>query len=419
MSAVPTNDRDLLELAHTSEERAFAVDALQFLARHATRRTDATVRWGVGEEQLALFHESSGEAELAEAEAARAWQARRWEAGFGWITGPVRHGGRGLTDTFDSLYRMLEAAFDIVDMNPLRIGLGTVQSCLRHHGNDDQLAEFAVPLMRGDTIACQLFSEPGAGSDLAGVRTRATRTDGGWRVDGQKVWTSNGNFADIGLALVRTDPDVAKHRGLTMMIVPMDTPGVEVRKLRQMTGGASFCEVFLDAVFVPDRLCIGEPGTGWSVTTNTLAHERRVTGDRSHELVARATELLWLLACRVHRDADPLVRDAWARVYTGVRAARFQQQRMQETPAEDLTGSERAMDKLLLVNNLRAIGDLARELLGASFVADTGAWGTYNWNKWLMGALGYRIAGGTDEVVRNLLGEQVLGLPREPKPRTT
>jgi alkylation response protein AidB-like acyl-CoA dehydrogenase len=408
-------DKDLLELADNEQERAFAADAISFLAENAPRRTEATVQWGVGEERLALFHETSGEQEMAEVEAARAWQRKRWDAGFGWITGPVEHGGRGLPDSYDRLYRMIEGAFDTADMSPLRIGLGTVQSCIRYHGSQDQIAEYAVALMKGDKIACQLFSEPEAGSDLAGVRTRATRVDGGWRLDGQKVWTSNANFAGIGLALTRTNPDVAKHKGLTMFIVPMDTPGIEVRKLRQMTGGASFCEVFLDNVVISDALRVGEPGSGWSVATNTLAHERQATGDRSHELVARATELLWILARRKGRDTDPLVRDAWAKLYTNVRAARFQQERMQETPERVLTGAERAMDKLLLVANLRAIGALALELLGASFVADTGEWGTYNWNKWLMGSLGYRIAGGTDEVLRNLLGERILGLPREPK----
>jgi len=407
-------DKDLLELAEGQEQRAFAADALAFLTTHAARRAEQAVRWGEGEERLALFHESSGEQELAEAEAARAWQRARWEAGFGWITGPVEHGGRGLPDSFDRLYRMLEGAFDVVDMSPLRIGLSTVQSAIRYHGTAEQIGEYAASLMRGDRIACQLFSEPEAGSDLAGVRTRGTRVAGVWRLDGQKVWTSNGNFADIGLALVRTDAGVAKHKGLTMFIVPMDTPGILVRPLRQMTGGASFCEVFLDDVAVPDSLRVGEPGGGWKVATDTLAHERRATGDRSHEIVARATELLWQLAVRSGRDTDPLIRDAWAKLYTNVRAARFQQQRMQATPEEVLTGAERAMDKLLLVNNMRAIGQLALDLLGSRFTADTGEWGTFNWNKWLMGALGYRIAGGTDEVLRGMLGERVLGLPREP-----
>ncbi|GAB2483487.1 acyl-CoA dehydrogenase family protein [Jatrophihabitans fulvus] len=405
----------LLALAEDPQERDFAAEALRFLTAHAPPRAEQAVRWGQGDERLTLFHETSGEQERAEVDAARAWQRLRWDAGFGWISGPPEHGGRGLPDSYERLYRMLEGAFDVVDMSPLRIGLGTVQSAIRYHGTPEQVGEYAASLVRGDRIACQLFSEPGAGSDLAGVRTRAVRHDDGWHLDGQKVWTSNGNFADIGLALVRTDPEVAKHRGLTMFIVPMDRPGVTVRPLRQMTGGASFCEVFLDDVVVDDSLRLGDVGAGWTIALDTLAHERRVTGDRSHEIVARATELLWQLAQRSGRSDDPLIRDAWARLHTNVRAARFQQQRMQATPERVLTGAERAMDKLLLVDNLRAIGQLALDLLGPRFVADTGEWGTFNWNRWLMGALGYRIAGGTDEVLRGMLGERVLGLPREPR----
>jgi len=408
-------DKDLLELADGQQHRAFAADAITFLNAHAPRRAEQAVQWGVGEEKLALFHETSGEQELAEAEAARQWQRRRWDAGFGWITGPVEHGGRGLPDSYDRLYRLIEAAFDVVDMSPLRIGLGTVGSAIRHHGTEQQIGEYAAALMRGELIACQLFSEPEAGSDLAGVRTRATAVDGGWRLSGQKVWTSNAQFADIGLALARTDPDGPKHKGLTMFVVPMRSAGILVRPLRQMTGGASFCEVFLDDVVVPDSLRVGAVGGGWKVATDTLAHERRATGDRSHELVARASELLWILATRTGRDRDPLIRDSWARLHANVRAARLQQQRMQATPEDALTGAERAIDKLLLVDNLRAIGALALELLGPRFVVDTGEWGTFNWNRWLMGALGYRIAGGTDEVLRNLLAERVLGLPRDPR----
>jgi alkylation response protein AidB-like acyl-CoA dehydrogenase len=408
-------DESLLAMATDDDERAFAAKALDFLANHATRRTEESVQWGVGEEKLALFHETSGEQERAEADAARKWQRTRWNAGFGWITGPREHGGRGLRATYDRLYHILESAFDVPDMSPLRIGLGTVEAAILAHGTREQIAEFAVGIRRGEMIACQLFSEPEAGSDLAGVRTRGTRHGHNWQLDGQKVWTSNAQFADIGLALVRTDPQAPKHRGLTMFIVPMSTPGVEIRPLRQMTGGSSFCEVFLTGVTVDDRYRIGAAGSGWKVATDTLAAERRASGDRSHEVTARAVQLLWMLAQRCGRDRDPLIRDAWARTYAQVRSARFQQLRMQARPENQLTGAERALDKMLLVANLRRIGDLALELLGPSIAADSGEWGTFSWNRWLMGALGYRIAGGTDEVLRNMVAERVLGLPREPR----
>jgi alkylation response protein AidB-like acyl-CoA dehydrogenase len=407
---------DLLALASGSAEHAFAGRALAFLTEHAARRGPVSTQWGRGEEGLALFHETTDEQELAEARAAQDWQRKRWSAGFGWLTGPTDHGGAGLTANFDRLYRMLEAAFDVPDMNPLRIGLGTVSHALVAEGTPEQIDRYARPLHRGETIACQLFSEPEAGSDLAGVRTRAVRDGDTWRVNGQKVWTSNGTFADLGLALVRTDPDAAKHRGLTMFLVPMDAPGVEVRPLRQMTGGASFTEVFLSDVVLDDGLRLGDEGAGWRVATAALAGERKTVGDRSHDTNARAMELLRTLAGRSGQAGDPRVRDEWARVYTGLQVARFQQQRMQAAPEGSLSGAERAMDKIMLATNQRLIGELAGQLLGPAFVADTGEWGTFNWNHWLMGSLGYRIAGGTEEVLKSMLAERVLGLPREPKP---
>jgi alkylation response protein AidB-like acyl-CoA dehydrogenase len=405
----------LLALAADDAEREFAAEALRFLTANAAPRTAMSSRWGEGEEGLALFHESSGEQERAEARAAQQWQRHRWDNGFGWITGPTRFGGRGLPAAHERLYRMIEGGFEIPDMNPIRIGLSTVGHAIADFGTDDQIARYGVGIRRGDVIACQLFSEPEAGSDLAGVRSRAVRREDGWHIDGQKVWTSNGTFADLGLALVRTDKDAAKHRGLTMFLLPMDTPGVDVRPLRQMTGGASFCEVFLTDVVVDDAMRLGAEGEGWHVATKTLAAERRSSSDRNHENSARAVELLWQLVVRSGRESDVLVRDAWAQVLTCVQGARFQQIRMEAVPDDELIGTERAIDKLFLVQSLRAIGDLAAELLGPSFVADTGQWGTYGWNRWLMGALGYRIAGGTDEVLRGMLAERLLGLPRDPR----
>ncbi len=392
----------------------FEADALAFLARRPRRGTVST-EWGSGEERLALFHETTDDQERAEAADALAWQRERWANGFGWITGPVEHGGAGLPAEYDRLYRTLEAEFEIPDMNPLRIGLGTVSHALLTAGTAEQIAIHGRPLHRGEAVACQLFSEPEAGSDLAGVRTKAAREGDAWRVNGQKVWTSNATFADLGLALVRTDPDAPKHRGLTMFLVPMDLPGIEIRPLRQMTGGASFCEVFLSDVVLADALRLGEEGSGWKVATSALAGERRAVGDRSHEMNARAMALLRTLAQRSGQNDDPEIRDAWAALHSRLQVARFQQQRMQAIPEETLTGAERAMDKVLLATNYKLIGDLAAQLLGPGFVADTGNWGTYNWNRWLMGSMGYRIAGGTEEILKTMLAERVLGLPREPQ----
>jgi acyl-CoA dehydrogenase len=404
---------ELLSMADGEDQRGFATEATDFLASHLELRAPSAEGWGLGDERLTLFHETSDAQERAEADTARNWQRTRWEAGFGWIAGPKEHGGRGLPPEYESLYRRIESAFDVPDTSPLRIGIGTVGPAILGNGTAEQVERYVVPIYRGDTVACQLFSEPAAGSDLAGVRTRGIAIKGGWQITGQKVWTSNAQFADIGLALVRTDPNAPKHSGLTMFVVDMSAPGIDVRPLRQMTGGASFTEVFLDSVEVPDGAVVGAVGGGWSVATRALAGERKAVGDRTHEVTDRAIGLLRELARRTGRDGDPIVRQESARVYSRLRIARFQQQRVQAIPESELTGVERAVDKLLVSSNLRALGDLAATILEQDLVVNTGQWGTFGWTKWIMGAFGYRIAGGTEEILKTMLAERGLMLPRE------
>ena len=401
---------EFLALAEDESQVAFIKEAVQFLSAHGEQKaTDSAVVWGVGDEGLALFEESTPGQEREAVRVARDWQRIRWEAGFGWIDGPTEHGGRGLSQQFRQLYRVVEAAFDVPDAGPLRIGLGTVSPPIVIHGNSEQIATYGAGIHRGDLIACQLFSEPDAGSDLAGLRTRGVRMGDGWVIDGQKVWTSNAQFADIGLALVRTNSEVPKHEGITAFLIPMDAKGVTVRPLRQMTGGASFNEVFLEGVVVPDAQRLGGVGAGWTVAQDTLSAERGDTGDRSHQMMSRAVELLWQIAERSSRSSDSRIRDEWVQIYSHVAAARFRQM----MPESIAGGMGRVVDKLLLVDNLRRIGELARELLGTSLVVDEGEWGTFEWNRFVMGALGYRIAGGTDEVLRGVLASRALKMPSE------
>ena len=401
--------------ALSPREQDFVALAWDFLSGARPLRHELAEEWGLGDEDLALFHETTDDVEIAEAAAALGWQKQRWDAGFGWINGPVQHGGRGLPDSFDRLYRALEGAFEIPDMNPLRIGIGTVGPSLVRYGTPAQIAQFAVPLYGGQTVACQLFSEPAAGSDLAGVITRGARSDAGWVISGQKVWTSNAPFADWGMALVRTDSEAPKHRGLTMIMVPMRVPGVEVRRLKQLTGGSSFAEVFLNGVEVPAENVVGAEGEGWAVATATLAGERKAVGNRSHERIARAVDLLRELAERQGRFGDPLVREAWVRLYVRMVTVRLQQEKVESLPAEQQSGAERAMDKLFVAAAFQEIGECAAIILGPAFVADTGEWATFAWSRWLLGSLGYRIAGGTEEILKTMLAERVLRLPREGK----
>jgi alkylation response protein AidB-like acyl-CoA dehydrogenase len=396
------------------DEATFAKEALAFLEGTVPRRETGDLAWGEGSDSVAIFHETTAEEEAAEVDVARAWQRERFDAGFGWVTGPPEYGGRGLPPAYDRVYRALEAEFAVPDMSPLRIGIGTVAPALMGHGTEEHKREIAVGIHRGAVLACQLFSEPEAGSDLAGVRTRATPDGETWVLDGQKVWTSNAHLADVGLCLARTDPAAAKHRGLTMFLVPMSTGGVDVRPLRQMTGGASFTEVFLDGVVLPDRCRVGGEGDGWRVTVSALTAERGSVGHRSHGMTARALALLRALAGREGLGADPVVRQRLADLEVRLRVARYHQLRMLAVPPEHLAGPEGALEKLMVSANLTRLGEAAAALLGPRLVADTGQWGTYAWAAHVLGSPGMRLGGGTDEVLKTMLAERLLGLPREP-----
>ena len=210
--------------------------------------------WGEGDDDVATFEEVDPAEEREQLAAAKEWRATRYDAGFGWITGPPELGGRGLPPSYGRAYEGIEAGYETPPASFFGIGLGMVAPTILAHATDAVQRSRTCPGMyRGDIVGCQLFSEPGAGSDLAGLQTRAERDGDEWLITGQKVWTSGAQYSDIGEIICRTDPDQPKHRGLTGFVVDMRAPGVEVRPLRQMTGGASFNEVFFTEVRVPRR----------------------------------------------------------------------------------------------------------------------------------------------------------------------
>ena len=235
----------------------------------------------------------------------------------------------------------------------------------------------------GDIVACQLFSEPGAGSDLAGLQTRATRDGDEWVINGQKVWTSGAQYSDIGEIICRTEPDLPKHKGLTGFIVDMRAPGVEARPLRQMTGGASFNEVFFTDVRVPSDHVLGDVNGGWSVALTTLMNERASIGGGGGGVGPGAGSMLRLidLARHLGRNEDPLVRQRIADVWIRLHVARYTNDRaLGRIRAGELPGPELSIAKLSLTENLRLLADLAAAVLGDRLVVDTGEWGTYSWS---------------------------------------
>jgi alkylation response protein AidB-like acyl-CoA dehydrogenase len=231
-------------------------------------------------------------------------------------------------------------------------------------------------------------------------------------LDGHKVWTSGARVADHGLAITRTDPTAAKHAGLTVFLVPMDAPGVEVRPIRQMTGGSSFNEVYLDGVELPDDLRLGPVGQGWKVALTVLAAERLDSGNLGLANADRAVEL----ARHLGRPLDALERDRVADLVTRSYVQRLTGMRVAAAVVAGAdAGPEASVGKLLATDTMARTSEVARMLLGRGLAADGGEWGTWAWTEHVLGAPGYRIAGGTDEIQHNIVAERVLGLPREPR----
>jgi alkylation response protein AidB-like acyl-CoA dehydrogenase len=396
----------------------FVADAKQFLDGNAEPRAEKKFAWGEGSDRVGLLDEKTPEEEAEEVHAAKEWKAREFDAGFGWITGPVEYGGRGLGAEYQRAYNDLHSRYEIPSMQPFAVGLGMVAPTILAHAIPEVKERYLRPLHRGDLVACQLFSEPVAGSDLAGIQTKAVRDGDEWVVNGQKVWTSNAHFSDLGELVTRTSPEKPKHKGLTMLLVDMKAPGVTVQPLRQMTGGASFNEVFFDDVRVHDSHRLGDVDEGWTVALTTLMNERAAIGSGGFGGAMNLTRFVEL-ARYVGCADDRLVRQRLADVFVRMQVARYTNQRaMAKVRAGQLPGPEMSIAKLALTQNFQAATDMLAEMLGPRLTADTGEWGTYAWAELVLGVPGFRIAGGTDEVMRNIVGERVLGLPKEPRADT-
>ncbi len=396
-------------------EEAFAEQARAFLDATLPRRQVEQFVWGEGSDDVSLFPERTPEQQRAELDAARSWAQTAFDAGFGWITGPVHLGGRGLPRSYQRLYQSAARDYRIPSQSAFGIGLGMVAPTILAHGTDEVQKAYLAAMYRGDIVGCQLFSEPAAGSDLASLQTRAVRDGDEWIVNGQKVWTSGAQFSDIGEIICRTDPTLPKHRGLTGFVVDMHAPGVEVRPLRQMTGGASFNEVFFTDVRIPDSHRLGAVNGGWTVALTTLMNERAAIGGGGGGTGPSVTHRLIELVRAQGRAGDPLIRQQLAQVVVNERVASYTNLRSMATlAAGQLPGPELSLGKLSLTANMVRSYELASAVLGPELVADSGRWGTYAWSQFLLGVPGMRVAGGSDEVMRNIIGERVLGLPKEP-----
>ena len=344
---------------------------------------------------------------------AREWQGKAAADGWAGIGWPTDYGGRGAS-LMEQIIFTQEAGHFAVPDHVFRVGIGMGGPTVIAHGTEEQKRRWLRPLLTGEEIWCQLFSEPGAGSDLAGLRTSATRDGNEWIVNGQKVWSSGAHYSQWGLLLTRTDPDVPKHSGITYFMLDMSLPGIEVRPLRQMTGGAHFNEVFFTDVRVPDSDRLGDLNDGWRVAQTTLLNERaaivELLGDRNAAEPLVALAHLATAEGRAGAD-DPRIRQELARVHIESAIMRYLGLRIVTAFAQGrLPGPEASVAKLAMGALLKLASELALTLLGAHSMTEVP-----DWSGAFLAAPAIRIAGGSDEIQRNIIGERVLGLPKEPK----
>lgn len=396
-----------MDFDDTAEEAAWRAECRAFLDAHAALRD------GVADFSSWARVRTDAEAE-EQREAARVWQTTKFDAGWAGLTWPVAFGGRGLSSHLAAIFAEEEAQYD-VPVGVYAQSIGMAGPTIIAHGTDDQKARLLEPMLRGDETWCQLFSEPDAGSDLAGLRTVGVVDGDEIVVTGQKVWTSNAREAARAMLLVRTDPSVPKHRGITYLLLDMSLPGIEIRPLRQIDGRAEFNEVFLDEVRVPVSEVVGEIDAGWGPILTTLANERQGIGTAgrwgSSEVIALARDF--------EATDRRSVRDGIARLVASEETIRFLSYRVRTAASRgEAPGPESSVLKLAASRRLELQASLVMEIMGPAATL----WGAdaYLDGFWQSGSfLGQwmsRIGGGTEQIQRNIVGEKVLGLPQEPRP---
>lgn len=386
-----------MDFNDTPEEAEFRAEVRAFLEKHLKPKGDKPLRQRVdGAEYMRL---------------AKEWQKTKAENGYAQITWPKEFGGRGGTPMQQVIWNQEESKFD-APTGPFTIGLGMCIPTVIAFGSDEHKKRYVGKALRGEEIWCQLFSEPSAGSDVAGLKTRAVKDGDEWVVNGQKVWTSGAHYSDYGILLVRTDPSVPKHKGLTMFIVNMKQEGVEARPIHQASGGREFNEVYFTDVRIPDSDRLGEPGQGWKVAIVTLMNERLAVGGSAgpdwSEIMAYARQSGTL--------ADQAFREKLADWYVAAQGYKLTKFRTQTALSRGQTpGPENSIGKIITANQLQDICSSAIEMQDHYGILSDTEMSPMDaaFQQGFMWAPGIRIAGGTDEILKNIIAERVLGLPQD------
>lgn len=404
-----------MDFDDSPEEAAFRIEANEFLSAHATLKAPST-----NEDASSALADNywsrppSREDEARHMAECRAWQRVKYDAGWAGLAWPKEFGGRGLSTLLAGVFAQEEARYD-VPFGGFAQSIGMAGPTIITHGSDAQKERYLTPMLTGDETWCQLFSEPEAGSDLAGLRTTAVRDGDEFVVNGQKVWTSDAHHAAQGMLLVRTDPDVAKHRGITYLILDMNSPGIEVRPLVQITGAAHFNEVFLTDVRVPVENTLDDINRGWGPILTTLMNERTAIGGGMGR--SGIGDVL-TLARTFGVESDPLVRQELAKLYISDATIRFLAYRSRTAASQGRPpGPESSVLKLAATQRLEHQANVVMHIMGAAGTLNgedapvNGYWQNYAFlGQWMS-----RIGGGTEQIQRNIIGDNVLGLPAEPR----
>jgi alkylation response protein AidB-like acyl-CoA dehydrogenase len=353
-------------------------------------------------------------------EKARAWQAKKADAGWACITWPVEYGGRGASAIQNVIWNQEEAKFD-VPPNLFSIGQGMLAPTIMAHGTPQQKQRYLEKILRADEIWCQRFSEPAAGSDLAGLRTSAVKDGDEWVVNGQKIWTSGAHYSQRGMIVTRTDPSAKKHAGITYFIVDMDSPGIEIRPIKQINGSSDFNEVFFTDVRIPDENRVGAVNDGWRGAITTLMNERATIGSAGgfgagiNDLLRLARETDWNGRPAIE---DPAVRQRLADFYVKLKGLEYTGYRALTALSRGTTpGPENSIGKMVGAVLRQEMSAFALELQGAAGVMTEAGVSPLEgvWQFSYLSSPGIRLAGGTDEILHNIVAERVLGLPGEPR----
>jgi alkylation response protein AidB-like acyl-CoA dehydrogenase len=390
----------------TPEEAAFRVEARTWLAAHARLKSQTSG-------PPATLTDAFSPEEIEHVRRCKEWQATLYDGGWAGIAWPKEYGGRGGTPMQSAIFAEEQAHFDVPGSVFVQ-GIGMAGPALMVHGHEAQKERFLGPMLRGDEVWCQLFSEPGAGSDLASLATRAEHHGDRWIVNGQKVWTSSAHYSDFGILLARTGDPAGRHRTISYFLLDMRSPGVEVRPLRQMTGSAHFCEVFLTDVAIPGDQLVGPVDGGWAVARTTLTSERSLIGSLGGDRFERVLEL----ARATGRTRDPVLRQRLADSYIGFQLVKYLGWRQLTALSQGQPpGPESSVAKLALSVRLGELGDLIMALQGAAATLESGDPNVAHLDGLFVGQWSSRFGGGTEQVQRNIIAERILGLPRDLSPR--